>query len=121
MRFLPHVLIKFLLPNPLPKRTGENLPRRGNTRGLPKETTTKNAARMPQINERNRLPWSALRCHRDRLSTAILAPFLAVEKKPARFVGSRCTHSYLPRYEAKLRRCLMMYLSTALSTNPTNA
>ena len=42
-------------------------------------TTTKNAARMPQINERNRLPWSALRCHRDRLSTIILAPFLAVE------------------------------------------
>src|SRR5271157_2420595 len=41
-------------------------------------TTTKNAARMPQINERNRLPWSALRCHRDRLSTIILAPFLAV-------------------------------------------
>ena len=41
-------------------------------------TTTKNAARMPQINERNRLPWSALRCHRDRLSTTILAPFLAV-------------------------------------------
>ena len=45
------------------------------------EATTKNAARMPQINERNRLPWSALRCHRDRLSTVILAPFLAVEKK----------------------------------------
>ena len=43
----------------------------------------KNAARMPQINERNRLPWSALRCHRDRLSTIILAPFLAVEKKVA--------------------------------------
>src|SRR5208337_595645 len=41
-------------------------------------STTKNAARMPQINERNRLPWSALRCHRDRLSTVILAPFLAV-------------------------------------------
>ena len=41
-------------------------------------STTKNAARMPQINERNRLPWSALRCHRDRLSTIILAPFLAV-------------------------------------------
>ena len=41
-------------------------------------TTTKNAARMPQINECNRLPWSALRCHRDRLSTIILAPFLAV-------------------------------------------
>ena len=38
---------------------------------------------MPQINERNRLPWSALRCHRDRLSTIILAPFLAVEKKVA--------------------------------------
>ena len=34
---------------------------------------------MPQINERNRLPWSALRCHRDRLSTVILAPFLAVD------------------------------------------
>ena len=34
---------------------------------------------MPQINERNRLPWSALRCYRDRLSTIILAPFLAVE------------------------------------------
>ena len=33
---------------------------------------------MPQINDRNRLPWSALRCHRDRLSTAILAPFLPV-------------------------------------------
>src|SRR5208282_4530271 len=43
-----------------------------------KKTTTKNAARMPQINERNRLLWSALRYHRDRLSTAILAPFLAV-------------------------------------------
>ena len=42
------------------------------------KTTTKNAARMPQINERNRLPWSALRCHGDRLSTVILAPFLAV-------------------------------------------
>jgi len=42
------------------------------------KSTTKNAARMPQINERNRLPWSALRCHRDRLSTVILAPFLAV-------------------------------------------
>ena len=36
---------------------------------------------MPQINERNRLPWSALRCHRDRLSTIILAPFLAVDLK----------------------------------------
>ena len=33
---------------------------------------------MPQINEHNRLPWSALHCHRDRLSTIILAPFLAV-------------------------------------------
>jgi hypothetical protein len=38
--------------------------------------------RRPQINKRNRLPLSALRCHRDRLSTTILAPFLAVEKKP---------------------------------------
>ena len=46
-----------------------------------RKTTTKNAAKMPQINERNRLPLSALRCHRDRLSTAILAPFLAVEEK----------------------------------------
>ena len=41
-------------------------------------STTKNAAKTPQINKRNRLPLSALRCHRDRLSTAILAPFLAV-------------------------------------------
>src|SRR5271166_6469645 len=41
-------------------------------------TTTKNAAKTPQINKRNRLPLSALRCHRDRLSTTILAPFLAV-------------------------------------------
>ena len=38
----------------------------------------KNAAKTPQINKRNRLPLSALRCHRDRLSTTILAPFLAV-------------------------------------------
>ena len=30
-------------------------------------TTTKNAAKTPQINKRNRLPLSALRCHRDRL------------------------------------------------------
>ena len=43
-----------------------------------KLTTTKNAAKTPQINKRNRLPLSALRCHRDRLSTTILAPFLAV-------------------------------------------
>src|SRR5271165_3291243 len=42
-------------------------------------STTKNAAKTPQINKRNRLPLSALRCHRDRLSTTILAPFLAVE------------------------------------------
>ena len=42
------------------------------------KTTTKNAAKTPQINKRNRLPLSALRCHRDRLSTTILAPFLAV-------------------------------------------
>ncbi len=41
-------------------------------------STTKNAAKTPQINKRNRLPLSALRCHRDRLSTTILAPFLAV-------------------------------------------
>jgi cobalt-zinc-cadmium efflux system outer membrane protein len=46
-----------------------------------KKATTKNAAKTPQINKRNRLPLSALRCHRDRLSTTILAPFLAVEKK----------------------------------------
>src|SRR5208337_5661064 len=42
-------------------------------------TTTKNAAKTPRINKRNRLPLTALRCHRDRLSTTILAPFLAVE------------------------------------------
>ncbi len=41
-------------------------------------STTKNAAKTPQINKRNRLPLSALRCHRDRLSITILAPFLAV-------------------------------------------
>ena len=41
-------------------------------------STTKNAAKTPQINKRNRLPLSALRCHRDRLSTTTLAPFLAV-------------------------------------------
>ena len=41
--------------------------------------TAKNAAKTPQINKRNRLPLSALRCHGDRLSTTILAPFLAVE------------------------------------------
>ena len=41
-------------------------------------STTKNAAMTPQINKRNRLPLSALRCHRVRLSTTILAPFLAV-------------------------------------------
>ena len=41
-------------------------------------STTKNAAKTPRINKRNRLPLSALRCHRDRLSITILAPFLAV-------------------------------------------
>ena len=55
-------------------------------------STAKNAAKTPQINsgnptreraqlfqyQRNQLPLSALRCHRDRLSTTILAPFLAV-------------------------------------------
>jgi len=49
-----------------------------------KNTTTKNVAKTPQINKRNRLPLSALRCHRDRLSTTILAPFLAVENEPVR-------------------------------------
>src|SRR5271157_736330 len=44
--------------------------------GLRADTTTKNAAKTPQINKRNRLPLSALRCHRDRLSTTILASFL---------------------------------------------
>ena len=33
-----------------------------------------------QINKRNRLPLSAFRCHRDRVSTIILASFLAVGK-----------------------------------------
>ena len=52
------------------------------------QTTTKNAAKTPQINKRNRLPLSALRCHRGRLSTTILAPFLGVEKKrPNKMLG----------------------------------
>ena len=53
----------------------------GETRSYDYETTTKNAAKTPQINKRNRLPLSALRCHRDRLFTTILAPFLAVVTK----------------------------------------
>src|SRR5271157_432744 len=53
------------------------------------KTTTKKAAKTPQINERNRLPLSALRCYRDRLSTAILAPFLAVEEITRRDSAAR--------------------------------
>ena len=40
--------------------------------------TRPEAVDLEGINKRNRRPLSALRCHRDRLSTAILAPFLAV-------------------------------------------
>src|SRR5208283_3248654 len=53
---------------------------------IERKTTTKNAAKTPQINKRNRLPLSALRCHRDRLSTTFLAPFLAVA-----YVSRPCT------------------------------
>jgi len=42
-------------------------------------------------------------------------------KKRATFVGSRRTHRYLSRYEAKFHRCLMMCVSTLLSNNPTDA
>jgi len=52
-------------------------------------TTTKNAAKTPQINKRNRLPLSALRCHRDRLFNTILASFLAVEGKRSSVAEAR--------------------------------
>jgi len=41
-------------------------------------------------------------------------------KKPAKVVGCRRAHRYLSRYEAKLRRYVMMCVSTALSIDPTN-
>ena len=75
-------------------------------------STTKNAARMPQINERNRLPWSALRCHRDRLSTVILAPFLAVVS----FTGDG---HYLPRSsrtDGKARHCVVIHRRERIET-----